>query len=259
MSCDILLANGKDSFEAALAREPFDLIISDYNLPGYDGITALKQAQATQPDVPVILVSGTVGEEQAVKCLQIGATDYLLKERLDRLAPAVQRAIQEAETRRTRKRAEAALGAERGAQGRHPGLGARLHRHDGCRRDGDRVQRRRRADLRLHQSPGDRAPARRSDHPAARSATAHTAGLARYLATGEGPLLGKVIEITAVRSDGSELPVELAITAIRSENGPDIHRCVARHHGTQARRRDPRPPGRDCRLIGRRDLQHGHG
>ena len=101
--------DGKDSFEAALTREPFDLIISDYNLPGYDGITALKQAQATQPDVPVILISGTVGEEQAVKCLQIGATDYLLKERLDRLVPAVLRALQEAETRRTRKRAEAAL------------------------------------------------------------------------------------------------------------------------------------------------------
>ena len=110
LPCDILLANGKDSFEAALAQEPFDLIISDYNLPGYDGVTALKQAQATQPDVPVILISGTVGEEEAVKCLHIGATDYLLKERLDRLVPAVQRAIQEAETRRTRKRAEAALG-----------------------------------------------------------------------------------------------------------------------------------------------------
>jgi CheY-like chemotaxis protein len=52
VSCDIVLANSKDSFEAALTREPFDLIISDYNLPGYDGMTALKQAQATQPDVP---------------------------------------------------------------------------------------------------------------------------------------------------------------------------------------------------------------
>jgi sigma-B regulation protein RsbU (phosphoserine phosphatase) len=109
LDCDILLASGKDSFEAALAGEPFDLIISDYNLRGYDGITALKQAQSTQPDVPVILVSGTVGEEQAVKCLQIGATDYLLKARLERLVPAVQRALQESETRRQRKHAEQAL------------------------------------------------------------------------------------------------------------------------------------------------------
>src|SRR5580698_3977484 len=99
VSCDILLANSKDSFEAALTRESFDLIISDYNLPGYDGVAALKQAQAVQPDVPVILISGTVVEEQAVKCLQIGATDYLLKDRLERLVPAAQRAIEEAETR----------------------------------------------------------------------------------------------------------------------------------------------------------------
>src|ERR1700674_2633322 len=103
VSCDILLANSQDSFEAALTRESFDLIISDYNLPGYDGITALKHAQETQPDVPVILISGTVGEEEAVRCLHIGATDYLLKARLDRLVPAVQRALREAETRRTRR------------------------------------------------------------------------------------------------------------------------------------------------------------
>src|SRR4029077_6632841 len=109
VSCDIVLTDSKDSFEAALNRELFDLIISDYNLPGYDGVTALKQAQATQPDVPVILISGTVVEEQAVQCLHIGATDYLLKDRLDRLGPAVRRALREAETRRARQQVEAAL------------------------------------------------------------------------------------------------------------------------------------------------------
>src|SRR6202049_3367073 len=107
--CEIFLANSKDSFEAALTRECFDLILSDYNLPGYDGVTALKQVQQTQPDVPVILISGTVGEEVAVKALHIGATDYLLKDRLDRLVPAVHRAIEEAATRRIRKDAEHAL------------------------------------------------------------------------------------------------------------------------------------------------------
>src|ERR1700704_3213212 len=113
VSCDIVLVNSKDSFEAALTREPFALIISDYNLPGYDGVTALKQAQATQPDVPVILISGTVGEEEAVKCLHIGATDYLLKARLERLVPAVQRAILEARTRTERRQADAAVRDER--------------------------------------------------------------------------------------------------------------------------------------------------
>jgi PAS domain S-box-containing protein len=113
LACNILVAKGKDSFEAALAGEPFDLIISDYNLPGYDGVAALKQAQKIQPDVPVILISGTVGEDEAVKCLHIGATDYLLKERLERLVPAVQRAIQEAHTRLERRQADAAVREER--------------------------------------------------------------------------------------------------------------------------------------------------
>ncbi|MEO7973189.1 MAG: response regulator, partial [Thermoanaerobaculia bacterium] len=107
--CDIRLTKDRAGFESALAQETFDLIISDFNLRGYDGISALKEVLASQPDVPVILVSGTVSEEEAVRCLQIGATDYLIKSRLERLAPAVERAIQEAETRLVRKRAEAAL------------------------------------------------------------------------------------------------------------------------------------------------------
>ena len=107
--CDIHLVDSKAGFEAALSDQVFDIIISDYTVPGYDGITALTRARELQPDVPVILISGTVGDEDAVKCLHIGATDYLLKERLHRLVPAVQRAMQEASTRRTRNDMEQAL------------------------------------------------------------------------------------------------------------------------------------------------------
>jgi len=109
VSCHVLLVDSKDRFEAALAREPFDLILCDYNLPGYNGISALTYAQETRPDVPVIMISGTVGDEEAVRCLHLGATDYLLKDRLERLVSAVERAIQEAETRRTRRLTEAKL------------------------------------------------------------------------------------------------------------------------------------------------------
>jgi PAS domain S-box-containing protein len=109
VSCDILLVSTKDAFEAALMQQPFDLVFCDYNLPGYDGVTALTYAQQARPDVPVILISGTVGDEEAVRCLQLGATDYLLKDRLERLASAVGRAIQEAETRRTRRLTEEQL------------------------------------------------------------------------------------------------------------------------------------------------------
>ena len=217
--CDIHLANGQASFESALAQEPFDLIISDYNLPGYDGITALRQAQATQPDVPVILVSGTVSEEQAVRCLQIGATDYLLKARLDRLAPAVQRAVQEAETRVTRKRAEAALAQSERRKAAI--LDSVLDCIVTMDADGLVIEFNAAAERTFGYTKAQAIGRTLADliiPPALRAA--HTAGLARYLATHEARLLGKIIEITAVRSDGSELPVEMAITAIHSEAAP---------------------------------------
>src|SRR6185436_99215 len=75
VSCDIMLVSTKGGFEAALTRELFDLILCDYNLPGYDGVAALAYAQQARPDVPVILISGTVGDEEAVRCLQLCATD----------------------------------------------------------------------------------------------------------------------------------------------------------------------------------------
>ena len=109
LAFEIVLTDSRAGFENALTERVFDLVISDYNLPGYDGIAALKHAQVAQPDLPVILISGTLGEEEAVKCLQFGATDYLMKGRLDRLAPAVSRALREAETVRARRRTEGAL------------------------------------------------------------------------------------------------------------------------------------------------------
>ena len=79
---------------------------------------------------------------------------------------------------------------------------------------------------------------------------AHAAGLARYLATGEGQLIGKLIEMTAMRSDGSEIPVELAITAIRSDKAPIFTGVFARHHGPQSRRGGD-PPSRATVGVGR--------
>src|SRR6185503_16151475 len=71
--------------------------------------SALAYAQQARPDVPVIMISGTVGDEEAVRCLHLGATDYLLKDRLERLVSAVERAIQEAQARRARRLMEAKL------------------------------------------------------------------------------------------------------------------------------------------------------
>jgi len=67
----------------------FDLILSDFSLPAYDGMAALSAAHQAQPETPFLFVSGTIGEEKAVESLRAGATDYVLKDHLHRLAPAV--------------------------------------------------------------------------------------------------------------------------------------------------------------------------
>ena len=79
----------KEEFQAALEKGGFDLIIADYFLPGFDGITAVQQARDRLPETPVLLVSGTIGEAAAVESLKAGATDYVLKHWPERLIPAV--------------------------------------------------------------------------------------------------------------------------------------------------------------------------
>ena len=99
----------REEFLSALKEDKPDLILSDFHLPGFDGLEALGLAQAICPDTPFIFVSGAMGEEVAIEALKRGATDYVLKDRLSRLGPAVQRALREAEERRERHQAEAAL------------------------------------------------------------------------------------------------------------------------------------------------------
>ena len=86
-------------FSASLEQGGFDLILADYTLPSFDGLSALKIAQQDWPHVPLIFVSGTLGEEVAIEALKIGATDYVFKTRLSRIVSSVQRALREAEER----------------------------------------------------------------------------------------------------------------------------------------------------------------
>src|SRR6478736_958176 len=99
----------KQDFLAALKRENLDLILADYTLPSFDGLSALRIAQQRSPEVPFIFVSGTLGEDVAIEALKTGATDYVLKTRLARLGPAVTRALGEAREKAERARAETAL------------------------------------------------------------------------------------------------------------------------------------------------------
>lgn len=95
--------------KAALENRDWDLIIADYNLPRFSGLAAIEFLRETGRDIPLIIISGTVGEDVAVEALKIGAHDYIMKNNLIRLVPAVEREMREAATRREHQQAEEAL------------------------------------------------------------------------------------------------------------------------------------------------------
>ena len=103
------LADTEQSFERALREFVPDIILSDFSMPGFDGMAALAMARELTPETPFIFVSGTIGEEYAIRALKSGATDYVLKTNLMRLPAAVERALAEAQERRDRLRTEVEL------------------------------------------------------------------------------------------------------------------------------------------------------
>jgi PAS domain S-box-containing protein len=109
IDCAFTRVETQAEFVASLQQGGFNLVLADYTLPSFDGLSALKIAQQGWPQLPFIFVSGTLDEEVAIEALKIGATDYVFKTRLARLVPSVQRALREADERIERRRAEEAL------------------------------------------------------------------------------------------------------------------------------------------------------
>ncbi|MDZ8108616.1 MAG: response regulator [Nostoc sp. DedQUE12a] len=109
IDCQIIRVETAAEFLAAISTEAFDLILADYALPAFDGISALEITRNKCPEIPFIFVSGVLGEELAIEALKNGATDYVLKQRLGRLVPSVQRALREAKERRDRQIIEESL------------------------------------------------------------------------------------------------------------------------------------------------------
>jgi len=102
--CEVSRVETQTDFLAALKNGSFDLILADYRLPSYDGSSALEIVKRKCPDIPFIFVSGTMGEELAIETIKNGATDYVLKHRLPRLVPVVQRALKEVKEHREVKK-----------------------------------------------------------------------------------------------------------------------------------------------------------
>lgn len=102
------LVETEEAFREALNKRP-DIILADYFLPTFDGLSALKIKQETIPEIPLVIITGKIGEELAVECIRLKVTDYVLKDKLFRLGPVVKRALEEAQIYRERKQAEEQL------------------------------------------------------------------------------------------------------------------------------------------------------
>lgn len=107
--CDVSLVDNERDFKRLLRDGSFDIVLSDFNLPSFSGAEALALAKAIRPELPFIVVSGVLGEENAVETLKQGATDYVLKQRLQRLPQTVARALREVAERTHRLQIERAL------------------------------------------------------------------------------------------------------------------------------------------------------
>jgi PAS domain S-box-containing protein len=109
VQAEISVAANKSDFERAIDNGTYDLILADYLLPDCNGLQALGWVRARDLETPFLLVSGTIGEDAAIESLKAGATDYVLKTRIERLAPAIQRAVLEARERQKRRKIESEL------------------------------------------------------------------------------------------------------------------------------------------------------
>ncbi len=103
LKCAIDRVESGSEFAKAFQETTYDLILSDFSLPSYNGLKALKHVRERDVNVPFILISGMIGEDPAIQSLLDGATDYVLKNKMSRLVPAVQRALRETESRRERE------------------------------------------------------------------------------------------------------------------------------------------------------------
>ncbi|NMC14936.1 MAG: PAS domain S-box protein [Chloroflexi bacterium] len=108
-SCEFQVVETREDYLSALEKFQPDIIVSDYRLPQFDGLSALKLALERTPLTPLIMLTGSLNEDTAVSCMKAGASDYVIKEHIKRLGPAILRALEEKQVRIERQQAEMAL------------------------------------------------------------------------------------------------------------------------------------------------------
>ncbi|MEY2511757.1 MAG: hypothetical protein QOE26_2520 [Verrucomicrobiota bacterium] len=197
----------------------FDAIISDFDLPQFNAKEALTLLQAQELDIPFIVVSGAIGEETAVDLMKLGAADYLLKDRLARLPQALAHAVEDRALRLERRTGRRDL--RESEERMRAILESALDAVITMDQDGGIVEFNPAAE-KIFNVPRDRAIGKRLVNLIIpkRLREDHNRGLDLYLRTGEAKMLGRRVEMTALRADGSEFQAEMAVTRIGSHEPP---------------------------------------
>lgn len=210
---------------SALAQRTWDLILSDYTMPHFSGIAALELLKETGLDIPFIIISGSIGEDLAVAAMKAGAHDYLMKGNVRRLLPSVERELREAEVRRQHRRAEEAL------QESEARKGAILDSAPDCiittDHKGNIIELNPAAERTFGYKSQQLLGRPMADLVVASFMHTPDRHCAQLFSAAENPGMGKRIEVAAVRADGAEFPVELAVTRI-SKKGPPMFTAYIR-------------------------------
>jgi diguanylate cyclase (GGDEF)-like protein/PAS domain S-box-containing protein len=226
----------RDTFVAALEEYRPDIVLADYRLPAFAGLEALGIVLKQAPDVPFIFVSGTMGEEFAIETLHQGAADYVIKNRLGKLAPAVRRALQEAKERRLRHRAEQELAASE----------ERFRKIAESMQDGMII-----VDQDSSITYWNRAAEKMFGYTAAETLgrtwfklltpvlyhEPFTVNAAQFRETGQGPNVGRTVELSGLRKGGEEFPVEVSFSSVAIDGcwfGTGIVRDISERRRAEA-------------------------
>jgi len=208
----------ESDYAAAVESLP-DIILADYSVPQFGALRALEFLRARGADIPLIVVTGSLRDEAAAECIRRGAADYLLKDRLARLPEAVARALEKKGLREEQERAARAL--RDSERLKDAIIKSALDCVITIDHQGHIVEFNPAAESTFGFKREDilgKPMAERIIPPRLREG--HLRGFAHLLATGEGPILGRRLELAAIRADGTEFPVELTVSATGSSETP---------------------------------------
>ncbi|HKQ62237.1 MAG TPA: PAS domain S-box protein [Candidatus Polarisedimenticolaceae bacterium] len=207
------IVDNEADYLAQLDRAP-DVILSDYSLPQFDALRALELLRERELNIPLIIISGTIGEDVAVNAMRLGASDYLLKDRLGRLGQAIERVLEQRRLRVEKARAATVL-AEIQERTRRI-LDTASDGFVAMDEEGRIIDWNAQAEATFGWSRREAIGRSMADTILPeRYRQAHRDGVQRFRDTGTGRILGRRIEIEALHREGHEFPVELIIWAIR--------------------------------------------